>query len=81
MNASRLFSIGSIIAGFAAAILWFLSATVPLPVPKFDDLGPGGPFWGAFEKAARLNQYAAGATGLSILLSVVAQWFEKRQRA
>ena len=81
VNASRILSIASIVFGLAAAALWFASAWGHMPVPTFDDFGPNGRFLRALDDSARLNRWAAGYTGFSILFSVVAQLFEKHRPA
>jgi hypothetical protein len=66
----------SIIAGVAAAILWFMSASVPIPNAPGAAIGSTlatDPFNVAMRLSAHLNQYAAVATGLSVGLLAIAE--------
>ena len=61
------------LVGLAAAILWFKSAAGPIPLAPGAEIGgtlPSDPFNVALRHSATLNEWAAGATGLSVLLSV-----------
>ena len=60
----------SVIVALTAAGLWFCSASIKLPVPTFDGLGPNGDFMRALALSARLNQWAALTTGVSVLLTL-----------
>jgi hypothetical protein len=61
----------------AAAVLWWRSAAVPIPVPTFDGLGPHGDFMNALNRSAHLNALAAGATGVSVFLSLLREFLRK----
>jgi hypothetical protein len=65
------------LASVAAAVLWWSSAAVPIPVPTWEGLGPQGEFMDALNRSARLNAWAAGATGLSVALSCFREWFRQ----
>jgi hypothetical protein len=72
----------SIIAGFAAAILWFMSAAGKLPLAPGAAIGgtsPTDPFNLALRHAAVLNQWAAGVTGVSVLFLALAEGNELRR--
>jgi hypothetical protein len=61
--------------GLVAAVLWFTSASVTIPLAPgaaFGGTSPTDPFNVALRHSAHLNQWAAGATGASVLLMVVA---------
>lgn len=62
----------SIIAALVAAGLWFGSARVKIPIPTFDGMGPDGDFLKALNRSAHLNKWAAGVTGGSVLLQLLA---------
>jgi hypothetical protein len=66
----------SVLAGLIAAILWWWSASVPLPAPPgaaFGGVSETDPFYQALILSARLNAWAAIATGLSVCLGVMAR--------
>jgi hypothetical protein len=63
------------VVGLVAAALWFMSAAVPLPLTPGAAIGgtlPTNPFNVALRHSASLNEWAAAATGVSVLLSVAA---------
>lgn len=67
------------VVGLAAAVMWFLAARVQ-PAPgagagAFNDIvpSPDMPFYRRWALATSLNLWAAGLTGLSVLLSSAAQ--------
>jgi hypothetical protein len=63
--------------GIIAAVLWFMSASGEIPLAPGAEIGgtlPSDPFNVALRHSARLNQWAAGATGVSVLLMVLAEW-------
>jgi hypothetical protein len=63
--------------GIVAAVLWFISASGKIPLAPGAEIGgtlPTDPFNVALRHSARLNQWAAGATGVSVLLMVLAEW-------
>jgi hypothetical protein len=63
---------GSIIVAFAAAFFWIWSSLVDLSVPVDAVLlDQTNPFIVAVHKAADLNAWAAGLTGVSVLLAAV----------
>jgi hypothetical protein len=69
--------------GIAAAVLWFMSASKQLPLVPGAAIGgtsPTDPFNVALRHSALLNQWAAGATGLSVLLMVAAEFMGLRIR-
>jgi len=64
------------LVGLVAAVLWFMSASGKLPLAPGAELGgtlPTDPFNVALRQAAQWNRWAAGATGTSVLLMVVAE--------
>lgn len=83
MNAGKLLTNFCVFAAFAmglaAAGLWFWSASVNIPVPTFDGLGPHGDFVEALNWSARLNKWAAFTTGLSVLFAAFAQGLQGRR--
>ena len=69
-------------SGFAAAILWFMSAAGKLPLAPGAAIGgtsPTDPFNLALRHAAVLNQWAAGVTGVSVLFLALAEGNELRR--
>jgi hypothetical protein len=72
------FNFASIASGFAAAIVWGLSAWIHVPDLS---IGWGGvvakddPFIVAMRKSAKLNRWAAALTGFSVLSMAAAQYF------
>jgi len=65
--------------GLIAAILWFMSAAGDLPLAPGAAIGgtlPTDPFNVALHHSARLNKWAAGATGASVLLMVIAEFID-----
>jgi hypothetical protein len=67
---------GGLVALIAAA-LWFWSASIKLPIPTWAGVGQGGDFLTALAYSAKLNQWAAAATGAATLL-LSAATFVKR---
>ena len=69
----------SIVAGFAGATFWFISASgkVPPMVSYYDGAPPSDPFYQAFVNSVHMNQIAAVLTGVSVLALAVATWVEK----
>jgi hypothetical protein len=65
------------LVSLAAAVLWWRSASVNIPVPTFDGLGPHGNFMNALNRSAHLNAWAAGTTGVSVALSFLREAFQK----
>jgi hypothetical protein len=65
------------LASVTAAVLWLLSAAVKVPVPTWEGLGPHGEFMNALSRAASLNAWAAGITGVSVALSFVRELSRK----
>ena len=66
----------SALVGLCAAGLWFLSASVPIPLAPGAAIGgtlPTDPFNEAIRQSASLNQWAALVTGLSVFLTVAAE--------
>ena len=65
----------SIIVGFVAAVLWWVSASVPPPSPgaAIGGTEPSDPFNVALRDSAHLNQWAAIATGASVFLMSLAE--------
>jgi hypothetical protein len=64
--------------GVIAAVLWFLSGRI-LPAPAqgaYYDVpdSPALPFHRKWRRASTLNQWAAGLTGVSVLLMALAQF-------
>jgi hypothetical protein len=62
--------------GLVAALFWFLSAAVDPPTAPgaaFGGTSPIDPFNVALRDAAHWNRWAAAATGVSVLLLVVAE--------
>ena len=70
----------SIATGFAAAMLWFLSSRIEVPTELGG--GYGGKINGleemsaALAKVAKLNRWAASATGLAAILQALAQGWQ-----
>jgi hypothetical protein len=65
-------------SALAAALFWFISATVSLPSrgTQWYQTGLDDPYTKAMKRVARLNAIAAAFTGLSALLAFVkAVWF------
>jgi hypothetical protein len=65
------------LVGIVAAVLWFMSASGKIPLAPGAEIGgtlASDPFNVALRHAARLNQWAAGTTGVSVLLMVLAEW-------
>jgi hypothetical protein len=67
------------VSGLVAALLWFLASRVqPAPavtvgysvVPN-----PEMPFYRKWRMASNLNQWAAGVTGFSVLLTSLSEFF------
>jgi hypothetical protein len=77
----------AVVAGLAAALLWFRSAAGPLPPMRmyWDAAPPGDPFYQAVVQGARLNRIAAFLTGASVVFSLlswaVATWIGQRSRS
>lgn len=65
------------VASITAAVLWFWSASVSVPVPTWQGLGPGGDFLYALNRAAHLNQCAAFATGMAVLIPLAGHLLRK----
>jgi hypothetical protein len=66
----------SALVGLCAAVLWFWSASVPLPLAPGAEIGgtlATDPFNVAMRQSASLNQWAALMTGLAVLLTVAAE--------
>jgi hypothetical protein len=58
--------IGSALMGIFAAVLWFRSSASKAPPMTYEGVER---LEGFLESASRLNRWAAGVTGLSMLLS------------
>jgi hypothetical protein len=72
---SQILSWLSAMSAFASAILWWRSAAVPIKIPNtaFEGMVVGaGAARAAFKKAAILNMWAAGTTGLAVCFQAVA---------
>lgn len=54
---------------FSAAVFWFISAYGELPpiVPYWDETPKDDPYYKAIKFSAKMNQWAAGFSGLSVL--------------
>ena len=63
------FQMSSAISGAVAAVLWFCSASGDAPPMTYEGVGRLKSF---FDNASRLNKWAAGVTGFSMLLSALA---------
>ena len=66
----------SVLMGLVAAVLWFMSASgkiPPAPGASFGGTSLTDPFNVALRQSALLNQWAAGATGLSVFFMVSAE--------
>jgi hypothetical protein len=64
------------VMGLVAAVLWFMSASGKIPLAPGAAIGgtlPTDPFNVALRHSAHLNQWAAGATGASVFLMVLAE--------
>ena len=64
------------LVGLVAAGLWFWSAAIDIPLAPGAAFGgtlPTDPFNVAIRHAANLSQWAAGMTGVSVLLMVLAE--------
>jgi hypothetical protein len=57
------------LASLAAAILWWSSAAVAIPLPTWAGVGLHGNFMDALRRSANLNALAALSTGVSVFLS------------
>jgi hypothetical protein len=75
---SKYLQIASGILGLIAAVLWFLAARrQPAPGHNFGYSvreTRDSPFQQKWRAASRLNEWAAGVTGLSVLLSAACQF-------
>jgi hypothetical protein len=77
----------SALIGIAAAGIWFASAFSDIPLAPGAEIGgtlPTDPFNVALHHSALLNEWAAGATGASVLFMGIAEFidfFRARQRA
>lgn len=68
--------ISSGVIGLIAAVLWFMSAfgkIPPAPGAAIGGTSPADPFNVALRHSAQLNEWAALATGVSVLLMVLAE--------
>ena len=66
-------SLAAIVAAVASAVLWFLSAKMPIAYGAFGTFnGPPPMVIQQLNRQARLNRWAAAATGLSALLQAIA---------
>jgi hypothetical protein len=74
---SKLLQVAAGITGIVAAVLWFLASRVQPAPPVGTGYGvvpsPDMPFYQKWRRASNFNQWAAGATGLSVLLSSIGQ--------
>jgi hypothetical protein len=52
-----------------AAVLWWYSAAINIPVVTWAGIEPHGEFMSALNRSAQLNGWAAFTTGLSVLFS------------
>jgi hypothetical protein len=73
----------SAVTAIGAAVLWFMSARVPIPQPTIElFLDTGGhiakddPFFKALEKSATWNKRAAAAAGVPALCMACALWLQ-----
>jgi hypothetical protein len=71
--ANKILTVLSVLTALAAATLWFLSASSPIP----DLTWNGTAFMSALSSSARLNQWAAIATGITVLLDLIARLLRK----
>lgn len=72
------------VVGLVAATLWFASAAAPLPLAPGASIGgtsPADPFNVALRHSAQLNEWAAGATGASVLLMVLGEFIDMARRS
>lgn len=82
-TSTQILRILSGLIGIAAAVLWFMSAAGKLPLAPGAAIGgtsPTDPFNVALHHSALLNQWAAGTTGISVLLMVAAEFMGLRIR-
>jgi hypothetical protein len=65
--------VGAIVFGIGAAIFWFLSAYGELPpmIAYRDAAPPNDPLYVAIKFTARMNRWAAGLSGLSVLCMAI----------
>jgi hypothetical protein len=74
---SKLLQFAAGITGIVAAVLWFLASRVQ-PAPAVSSgygviPSPDMPFYQKWRRASNLNQWAAGVTGLSVLMTSISQ--------
>jgi hypothetical protein len=62
------------LASVSAAVLWWWSAGVTIPVPTYEGLGPHGDFMKPLIMRARLNAWAAGTTGAAAMFSFLREF-------
>jgi hypothetical protein len=78
MIAAHAFAYSSGVVGLVAAGLWFWASLTDVPTKL--GTGWGGEIHGlsemsaALAKVAKLNRWAAAATGLAAILQAIAQW-------
>jgi hypothetical protein len=68
--------IASVVIGLFAAFCWIKSSLVPIPLAPGAAIGgtlPSDPFNVALRDAASWNQWAAGSTGVAVLLMAIAE--------
>ena len=84
IHRSRGFAWIYIAAGFAAAIVWLVSAVEPLPLAPgaaFGGTSPTDPFNVALHHSAWLDMVAAGLTGVSVLFFALAEGCKELSRS
>jgi hypothetical protein len=75
MDAPKLLSVASVVAGITAAGLWFWAGA--LPIPDFTFHGDNLPKY--LGVSGSLNKWAALATGTAILLDLIAKALRKEK--
>jgi hypothetical protein len=73
----RWLDIGAAIFAFIAAVFWFLSAARKLPpmLAYWDKTPDSDPFYQAVKFSARMNVFAAAASGVSAALIAIRLFF------
>jgi hypothetical protein len=75
MTAKDAFDILTIALGLASAVLWFISAAVNVPTIRgtIDDLDNIQTLTDALQRQSKWSKWAAIATGLAVLVGVIAK--------
>jgi hypothetical protein len=71
MSPRTALQLASAFTGIIAAVLWFASSAGKAPPATYEGIDRYPAY---LNKAARLNRWAAGVTGLSVLLSALSMF-------